>query len=123
LLGNKRAGVVFVDPPYNVTIDGNVSGKGAVRHQEFKMASGEMSEFEFISFLTSSLRLLARNSASGSVHFVCIDWRHMGELLNAGRQVYESLINVCVWVKNNGGMGSFYRSRHELVFVFRNGKT
>jgi len=123
LLGNKRAGVVFVDPPYNVAIDGNVSGKGTVRHREFKMASGEMSEFEFISFLSSSLRLLARNSASGSVHFVCIDWRHMGELLSAGRQVYESLLNICIWVKDNGGMGSFYRSRHELVFVYRNGKT
>jgi DNA modification methylase len=122
LLGNKRAGVVFVDPPYNVEIDGNVSGKGSVRHREFQMASGEMSEFEFISFLTSSLRLLARYSASGSVHFVCMDWRHMGELLNAGREVYESLLNVCVWVKNNGGMGSLYRSRHELIFVFRIGK-
>ena len=86
------------------------------------MASGEMNEFQFISFLTASLKLLARNSATGSVHFVCMDWRHMGELLSAGRQVYESLLNMCVWVKNNGGMGSFYRSRHELVFVFRNGK-
>jgi DNA modification methylase len=122
LFGNKRAGVVFVDPPYNVEIGSNVSGKGSTCHREFKMASGEMSEFEFISFLTSSLRLLALYSASGSVHFVCMDWRHIGELLNAGRQVYESLLNVCIWVKNNGGMGSFYRSRHELVFVFRNGK-
>jgi DNA modification methylase len=122
LLGNKRASVVFVDPPYNVEIDGNVTGNGAVRHREFPMASGEMSELEFISFLTSSLRLLARYSASGSIHFVCMDWRHIGELLTAGRQVYESLLNVCIWVKNNGGMGSFYRSRHELVFVFRNGK-
>jgi hypothetical protein len=86
------------------------------------MASGEMSEFEFCSFLTSSLRLLARNSAEDSVHFVCMDWRHIGELLTAGREVYDSVLNVCVWVKNNGGMGSFYRSRHELVFVFRNGK-
>jgi len=86
------------------------------------MACGEMSEFEFTRFLTSSLRLLARYSASGSVHFICIDWRHIGELLSAGREAYQSLLNVCVWVKNNGGMGSFYRSRHELVFVFRNGK-
>jgi DNA modification methylase len=122
LFGRKRAAVVFSDPPYNVEIEGNVSGNGAVRHREFKMASGEMSEFEFVSFLTSSLRLLARYSASGSVHFLCMDWRHMGELLAAGREVYESLLNVCVWVKNNGGMGSFYRSQHELVFVFRNGK-
>ena len=122
LLGKKPASVVFTDPPYNLKIDGNVSGKGSVRHREFQMAPGEMTEFEFISFLTSNLRLLARYSANGSVHFVCMDWRHMGELLSAGRQVYESLLNVCIWVKNNGGMGSFYRSRHELVFVFRNGK-
>jgi DNA modification methylase len=123
LLGEKRAGVVFVDPPYNVAIDGNVSGNGSVRHREFKMASGEMTEPEFLSFLTSSLRLLAQFSISGSVHYVCMDWRHMSELLNAGRHAYDSLLNVCVWVKNNGGMGSFYRSRHELVFVFRNSKT
>jgi DNA modification methylase len=122
LLGQKRAEVVFIDPPYNVPIAGNVSGKGAIQHREFPMASGEMSEFEFCSFLTSSLRLLARNSAEDSVHFVCMDWRHIGELLTAGREVYDSVLNVCVWVKNNGGMGSFYRSRHELVFVFRNGK-
>ena len=122
LLGTKRADVVFVDPPYNVAINGHVSGNGSVRHREFQMASGEMSEFEFISFLTASLTLSAHFSASGSVHFVCMDWRHAGELIAAGRQVYESLLNLCVWVKNNGGMGSFYRSRHELVFVFRNGK-
>jgi DNA modification methylase len=122
LLGAKRADVVFIDPPYNVSIGGNVSGKGAIQHREFPMASGEMSEFEFASFLTSSLRLLARYSAVDSVHFVCMDWRHIGEVLTAGREVYDSVLNLCVWVKNNGGMGSFYRSRHELVFVFRNGK-
>ena len=121
LMAKRRAAAVFTDPPYNVAIDGHVSGNGAVRHREFQMASGEMSEFEFISFLTASLRLLARFSAPGSVHFVCMDWRHMGELLTAGREVYDSVLNLCVWVKNNGGMGSFYRSRHELVFVFRNG--
>jgi len=122
LLGPKRAGVVFVDPPYNVPIDGHVSGKGATRHREFQMASGEMSEFQFISFLASSLKLLAQYSVSGSVHFVCMDWRHVGELLTAGKQEYGSLLNVCVWVKNVGGMGSFYRSQHEFVFVFRNGE-
>lgn len=122
LLGAKRAEVVFIDPPYNVPIAGNVSGKGAIQHREFPMASGEMSEFEFASFLTSSFTLLARYSAVDSVHFVYMDWRHIGELLVAGREVYDSVLNVCVWVKNNGGMGSFYRSRHELVVVFRNGK-
>jgi len=122
LMGTKRADAVFVDPPYNLKIDGNVSGNGSVRHREFEMASGEMTELEFISFLTSSLKLLARYSAGGSVHFICMDWRHTAELIIAGKQVYDSLLNLCVWVKNNGGMGSFYRSRHELVFVFRNGK-
>ena len=86
------------------------------------MASGEMSEAEFTSFLTSSFQLLARYSAPGSVHFVCMDFRHMSEILAAGKQAYDSLLNVCVWVKNVGGMGSLYRSRHEMVFVFRNGK-
>lgn len=86
------------------------------------MASGEMSEFQFISFLASSLKLLGQYSVSGSVHFICMDWRHAGELLTAGRQVYGSLLNVCVWVKNVGGMGPFYRSQHEFVFVFRNGE-
>ena len=122
LLGTKRAGVVFIDPPYNVPIDGHVSGNGSIRHREFQMASGEMSEFEFVSFLTSSLKLLARYSTSGSVHFICMDWRHADQLIAAGKQVYETFLNLCVWVKNNGGMGSLYRSRHELIFVFRNGK-
>ncbi len=122
LLDTNRAGMVFIDPPYNVVIDGNVSGKGAIHHREFPMASGEMSEAEFTSFLSASLKLLGSHSTTGSVHFVCMDWRHAGELLTAGDEVYDSLLNVCVWVKNTGGMGSFYRSRHELVFVFRNGK-
>jgi DNA methylase/ParB-like nuclease domain len=112
----------LLNPPYNVRINGHVSGNGSVRHREFPMAAGEMTEFEFVSFLSSSLRLLARYSSNGSIHFVHMDWRHMSELLAAGKQVYDSLLNLCVWVKNSGGMGSFYRSQHELVFVFRNGK-
>jgi DNA modification methylase len=122
LLGTKRAGVVFVDPPYNVRIAGHASGNGSVRHREFQMASGEMSESEFTAFLTSSMKLLVQHSVSGSVHFVAMDWRHINELTAAGEEVYESLLNVCVWAKNTGGMGSFYRSRHELIFVFKNGK-
>jgi DNA modification methylase len=122
LLGSKRAAVIFIDPPYNVAIDGNVSGNGSLRHREFQMASGEMSDCEFVAFLNSCFGLLLQYSSSGSVHFVCMDWRHIGELTAAAKGLYESLLNVCVWVKNNGGMGSFYRSRHELIFVFRNGK-
>jgi DNA modification methylase len=122
LMAGQRADVVFVDPPYNVVIDGHAGGHGSLHHREFAMASGELDKEEFIAFLTSSLRLLAKFSTRGSVHFVCMDWRHAEELRAAGKQIYDSLLNLCVWVKNNGGMGSFYRSRHELVFVYRNGK-
>jgi DNA modification methylase len=122
LMGSRRAAVVFVDPPYNVPIDGHATGNGSVQHREFQMASGEMSEAEFVAFLTTSLRFLVRYSTGGSVHFICMDWRHMAELLAAGKQIYDAFLNLCVWTKNNGGMGSFYRSQHELIFVFRNGK-
>ena len=122
LMGTRKASVVFTDPPYNVPIDGHVSGKGAIKHRNFEMASGEMSEFEYINFLNRSLGLMARYSKTASVHFVCMDWRHLGELLTVGNSVYTDFLNLCVWVKNNGGMGSFYRSQHELVLVFRNGK-
>jgi len=122
LMGNRRANIVFADVPYNVAIDQNVCGKGSIHHREFVMASGEMSEAEFIAFLKSALGLLARYSTANSVHFICMDWRHMHELFAAGNPIYDQFLNLCVWVKNNGGMGSLYRSRHELVFVFRNGK-
>jgi DNA modification methylase len=122
LMGNRRANLVFVDPPYNVRIDGNVCGKGSIHHREFAMASGEMSPAEYIAFLTTTARLLSRFSSSGSVHYICADWRHIGELLAAGNQVYSELLNLCVWVKNNAGMGSLFRSQHELIFVFKNGK-
>jgi len=122
LTNDRQAQMVFVDPPYNVAIDGNVSGNGAVKHREFAMATGEMSADEFTNFLTDSLSLLARHSVPGSVHFVCMDWRHQRELLTSGGKIYDDLLNLCVWVKDNGGMGSLYRSQHELIFVFRNGK-
>lgn len=121
LMNGQTADVVFTDPPYNVKIDGNVCGNGAIRHREFAMASGEMTESEFVRFLSQALGLLERYSKNGSVHFVCMDWRHAGELLVAGKQTYETFLNLCVWAKDNGGMGSFYRSQHELVFVFRKG--
>ena len=122
LLGSRRARAVFVDPPYNVRIDGHVCGNGAIHHREFVMAAGEMSELEFIAFLNASLGLLAQYSVEGALHYVCMDWRHMHELLTVGRQTYGNPVNLCVWTKNCGGMGSFYRSQHELVFVFKNGK-
>lgn len=122
LMGDRRAQVVFTDPPYNVPIAGNVSGKGKNCHREFVMASGEMSEVEFTAFLSNTFARLARYSLPGSLHYICMDWRHMKELLAAGRTTYSELKNVCVWVKDNAGMGSLYRSQHELVFVFKNGK-
>lgn len=122
LMNGKRADVVLIDPPYNVAIDGHATGHGSIHHREFAMASGEMNEAEFVAFLTTTFRLLARHSTSGSVHFVCMDWRHMSELLAAGKHIYEQLLNLCVWAKDNAGLGSFYRSRHELIFVFRNSK-
>ncbi|MBN4016442.1 ParB N-terminal domain-containing protein [Rhodospirillaceae bacterium AH-315-P19] len=122
LMADDEARLVFTDPPYNVPIDGHVSGLGRVKHSEFAMASGEMSAEAFTAFLECTLGNLARHSMEGAIHFVCMDWRHLGELLAAGRSVYGSLLNVCVWVKTNGGMGSLYRSQHELVLVFKKGK-
>lgn len=122
LMHGRKADVVFVDPPYNVAIDGHVSGNGSIRHREFEMASGEMTDGEFVQFLGTAFGLLSRHSKAGSVHFACMDWRHAGELLLAGKSAYGNLLNLCVWAKDKGGMGSFYRSQHELVFVFRNGK-
>jgi DNA modification methylase len=121
LLEGRLAQAVFTDPPYNVAIDGHVSGKGKIHHREFAMASGEMSDERFAALLTSILSNLARHSAPGSLHYVCMDWRHLGVLLRAGEQTSRELINICVWTKHNAGMGSFYRSQHEFVVVFRNG--
>ncbi len=121
VLGSRRAQMVFVDPPYNVSIAGNVSGLGKARHREFAMASGEMSPRQFTVFLRRVFEQLASYSSDGSIHFVCMDWRHMGEVLEAGTHQYAELKNLCVWTKTNGGMGSLYRSQHELVFVFKNG--
>jgi DNA modification methylase len=121
LMQGEKAQMVFTDPPYNVAIDGNATGSGKTHHREFLMASGEMSEQQFTRFLTTACSLLANHTSTGSLHFVCIDWRHLVELLAAGRKAYGDLFNLCVWVKNNGGLGSFYRSQHELVLVFKSG--
>ena len=121
LLEGAKAEFVFTDPPYNVAIDGHVCGLGRVHHREFAMGSGEMSEAEFTAFLKTVFGVLAENTVDGSIHQICMDWRHMGEMLGAGRAVYSELKNLCVWNKNNGGMGTFYRSKHELVFVWKSG--
>ena len=122
LIGEERAAMAFSDPPYNVPIDGHASGRGAIRHRSFPMATGEMDAAEFTAFLSGAFRNLVAFSIDGSIHFICMDWRHIGESLAAGREVYDELKNLCVWVKDNGGMGSLYRSQHELVFVFKKGR-
>ena len=122
LLGSEQVDMMFTDPPYNVPIDGHVCGLGTVRHREFAFASGEMSEAQFIEFLTSTLGEGARSLKDGAIAFVCMDWRHMGELLLAGKRVFTEFKNLVVWNKSNGGMGSFYRSKHELIFVFKKGE-
>src|SRR5439155_2589551 len=102
--------MVFTDTPYNVPIDGHVGGAGAIKHREFAMASGEMTSAEFTDFLRTSFERLVEASVDGSIHFVCIDWRHLNEILAAGSAVFSEIKNLIVWVKDNGGMGIFYRS-------------
>jgi len=121
LLGEERVDLVFTDPPYNVKIDGNVCGLGGIKHREFAFASGEMTERQFTNFLADTLGNAAATMRDGAIAFVCMDWRHMGELLTAGRECFTELKNLVVWNKTNGGMGTFYRSKHELIFVFKQG--
>jgi len=107
----------FLDPPYNVKINGHVNAKG--RHREFAMASGEMTTTQFRAFLAETLGACASVSRPGAVHFVCMDWRHMDDVSAAAGPIYDELLNICVWNKSNAGMGSLYRSKHEMVFVYR----
>lgn len=122
LLGDERAALVFSDPPYNVKIDGFVSGNGSNQHREFVMGAGEMSPPEFIAFLRAIFRNCVRFSQNGSIHYQCMDWRHMREMLDAADGVYEQFKQLVVWNKGVGALGAFYRSQHELVFVFKSGK-
>lgn len=119
LLKNEQAQIIFTDPPYNVKIKGNVTKQK--QHEEFELASGEMKKDEFIDFLKTAMSLQVRYSIDGSIHYQCMDWRHVSEMLDAGSEVYSSLKNICVWDKGTGGMGSLYRSQHEFIFVFKNG--
>ena len=121
LLAGEAVDAIFTDPPYNVPIDGHVSGLGATKHREFAFAAGEMSRDAFTAFLKITLGPAAAACRDGAIAFVCMDWRHMGELIEAGEAVFTELKNVCVWNKTNGGMGTFYRSKHEMVFVFKVG--
>lgn len=121
LMGTAIAAMVFTDPPYNVPIDGHASGKGAVKHPDFVMASGELSRDEFSAFLLAVFSLLAKYVKDGALAFIFMDWRHMSEVLAAGEKAFSELKNLCIWMKDRAGMGSLYRSQHELVFVFKNG--
>ena len=121
LMGKASAAAMFSDPPYNLRVR-SIGGRGRVRHAEFAFASGEMSSAEFRSFLTATLDNAAQFSTDGAVHFVCMDWRHIADLIGVGRGVYTEMLNLVVWNKSNAGQGSLYRSQHELIGVFRVGK-
>jgi hypothetical protein len=121
VLGEARADAAFTDVPFNVPVQGFVSGLGKVRHREFAMATGEMTEPEYRSFLTRTMTHMATFTVDGSIHFHCIDWRHLRTLLEAGDTPYSEVKNLCVWSKSNAGMGSLYRSQHELIVVFKKG--
>jgi DNA modification methylase len=118
LMGDERAQMVFTDPPYNLKV-ADITGLGAIQHAEFVQGSGEMEQMEFVQFLFTAFQNLARYSADGAIQFACMDWRHMVEIMAAGGLVYGPLKQLCVWAKDNGGMGTFYRSRHELIFVWK----
>ena len=116
---DAKIDAAFLDPPYNVAISGHANVRS--KHREFAMASGEMSDTQFEHYLAQTLGACASVSRAGAVHFVCMDWRHARHLQHAGDQVYGDLLNLCIWNKSNAGMGSLYRSKHELVFVYRVG--
>lgn len=123
LMGDDIADMILQDPPFNVPVNGHVCGAGKTKHKEFAMASGEMSSDEFTEFLRKNFALCAKFSRPGSLHYNFMDWRHLSEILAAGHTEFSDLINMCVWAKTSGGMGSLYRSQHELCLIFRNGKT
>lgn len=121
LMQAETAAMAFLDPPYNVKIAGRVGGRGRIKHREFVCASGEMSSDQFVQFLQDTLGPCARHTVDGGINYVCMDWRHARELLAAGAAIYDELKNICVWAKTTPGQGSFYRSQHELVFVYKRG--
>src|SRR5262249_49509588 len=121
LLRDDVARMVVTDPPYNVPIAGHAMGRGKIRHRNFEQAAGEMSPAEFIEFLERFVRLAIAFSHDGSIHYIFMDWRHLQELLKAATALYSEWKNLLVWNKDNAGQGSFYRSKHELIAVFKNG--
>jgi DNA modification methylase len=122
LMQGHCAAMAFTDPPYNVPIDGHAGGLGRIRHREFPMATGELSDAEFAAFLKTATKLMAQHSVDGALHYICMDWRHLPQLWAAAGESYTEIKNLCVWVKDNAGMGSLYRSQHELIVVAKHGR-
>lgn len=120
LMGGEQAAMVFTDPPYNVSVPKTV-GRGRTKHRNFVMAAGEMPPAVYTKFLSDGLSPAAANSVDAALHYVCMDWRHMREMLDAGDSIYSELKNLVVWSKTNAGQGSLYRSQHELIFVYKTG--
>jgi DNA modification methylase len=123
LLRRVDVRLVSTDPPFNIAIDGFASGNGTVKHANFVMGSGEMSSKEFEDFLYKAIAKSIAHLDDGCCVYVFMDWRHDRELQAAARRCELTQLNLCVWTKNVAGMGSFYRSQHELVFVYKKGKT
>ena len=121
LLRGEQADMSVTDPPYNVKVLGHVGGLGKIKHKEFAMASGEMDASQFKAFLSNACKQLCSHTVDGAISYVFMDWRHMTEMLDAARPAFGPVKQLCVWVKDNAGMGSFYRSQHELAFVFKKG--
>ena len=121
IMGDSRAQMIFTDPPYNVKIDGHVCGNGRIKYDDFAMACGEMSREEFTSFLHDAFAKLCKYSVDGALHYLCMDWRHIIEITTACDKLYSEMKNLCIWNKAAGGMGSLYRSKHELIFVYKYG--
>lgn len=121
LLGSAVADMVMTDPPYNVGIRRHAGGKGRIKHDEFPMASGEMDDETFVAFLSTVVSLTRDHSRDGSLHYIFSDWRMVGHLTKLGKELFAKLMNIAVWVKPNGGMGSFYRSQHEMIAIFKHG--
>ncbi len=123
LLEGKRARIVFTDPPYNLAAN-EFSNKGETEHTDFAMAGGEMSDDEFVTFLNEIMTACCHHSVPGAIHYICMDWRHVWHMSEAARTAYGSVIpkQLVVWNKTLGANGSFYRAKHELVFIYKNGE-